>query len=308
MAKARRSKIIRDCLRLADSLSDESGFLPVRSLADHFSIEVVFRPLLVEAMLASVPASNEARPKWLVLVDSDRFPKGQMDFENETADQPLPGRLRNTIAHEILHSLSFRANESDFEFRMERHAGEKQEDFVNRIERETEDLSPLLLIPEKCLLRLARGSRTTFRSILELQRNCAATRDVLVNRLRIWMRDDTSGSLYGGGVENIGLGIGCWEAGKAYFIDRPVYANFRNNHLPHLFTQLASQKKLSVLQVTGDLGFVLNGGAETTITIDGHRNGEFLDYLKMRIRLSVEPKAASRNGKFLFFVEKLPES
>jgi hypothetical protein len=305
MAEARRSQIIRNCVRLADDLSDQNGFLPVRSLAEHFSIGVIFRPLLVEAMLASVPASDKVGPQWLVLVDTDRFATGQVEYEKESAERTLPSRLRNTIAHEILHSLSFRATESDFQFRMAKRSGENHESFVKRIERETEDLSPLLLIPEKRLLRLAHGSKIELQDILDLQHQCAATRDVLVNRFRIWKRDDVNGNLFGGAVENIGLGIGFWQAGNAFLSGFPVFVNFRNNYLPHLFTQLLSKKQIEVKEITADPDFILNGGRSACVEMSGHRQEEVLDYLKMQIRLSVEPGAASRRGRFLFLVEKI---
>jgi hypothetical protein len=305
MAKARKSAIIQDCVRLADELSDVNGFIPVRLLAAYFSITVVFRPLLVEAMLASVPASNGSRPQWMVLVDSDQFNLSQTDYENETAERPLPGRLRNTISHEILHSLSFRATDADFEFRMEKKAGERNEHFVKRIERETEELSPLLLVPEKCLRRLAGLSGISLSHFLDVQRTCAVTRDVLINRLRLWKREDTTGGLFGGGVENLGLGTGYWERGKAQLRRLPLFMNFRNGHLPHLFTRLQTEESVSVAEVTSAPEFILNGGDQTQVELEGHRQGEFLDYLRMTIRLSVEPRAAAKNGRFLYLIEKL---
>lgn len=296
---------MRRCIQIADDLSDERGFVAIKSLAAHFQVSVVFRPLLVEAMLASIPASNGERPKWLVLVDSERFPSGQEAFENETADHPLVGRLRNTIAHELLHSLSFRESETDFEFRVERWLRETNEEYLKRIEGETEELSPLLLIPEKLLVQIDGGPPVSLKDLRELQTQCAVTHDVLVSRLALWKKHHSTGGSLGGGLENMGLGTGYWEGGKPWLPRFPTFVNFQNNRLPHAFKRLQTEKALCLADLFPNAEFLLNGGDLTEVELDGHRAGENLDYLKMRIRISVEEKAALRKNRFLVLVEKL---
>jgi hypothetical protein len=305
MPISRRSKLIRDCILLADQLSAANGFVTVRSIAQQFSVSVVFRPLLVEAMLASIPASDSKRPQWLVLVDSDRYPSGQTFYENESADQPLPGRLRNTIVHEILHSLSFREGEADFEFRVEKLSRETREEYIKRVECETEELSPLLLIPEKCLQRFNDGPPVTLSDLMAFQSNCAVSKQLLVNRLSFWKRLNETGGSLGGGLENISLGIGTWEGRNACISKTNVFSNFRKGYLPDFFRRLQSESKMRLNELVGDQDFIFNGGEKTEVEIDGHQGGEARDYLRMRIRVTVEPITSNTKRRFWILVEKL---
>ena len=102
------------CTKIGDEVADEGGFVKIRDLLDRFHASVIVRPLLVEGMLASInerPGSATQSQRWAVLVDSETYRVCDADIANESSSRPLAPRLRNTIAHELAHSLAFRPTE-----------------------------------------------------------------------------------------------------------------------------------------------------------------------------------------------------
>ena len=138
-------------LNIANKTSGLDGFVQMRALADGFGVGIEVRPLLVEATLASSTQGADDEPSWTVLIDSERFAATSEMINQESPNAPLPARLRTTIAHELLHSTSFRKGANGFELDIPRRKGESKSDHLLRGERETEKLSPLLLIPDQAI-------------------------------------------------------------------------------------------------------------------------------------------------------------
>src|SRR5688572_30686630 len=132
--------LARACTAIAEDVADASGFVPVRRLLERFDISLVIRPLLVEGMLASIPAQREdgTRSKFAVLIDSETFKVNDKEVATEDPASPLPPRFRSTVAHELLHALAFRPDSFGLRFDHaiddERRVGE----FVEAVEQETE--------------------------------------------------------------------------------------------------------------------------------------------------------------------------
>src|SRR5580704_4343442 len=88
------------CTQMGNLCADTNGFVSVRSLLERFQTKLIARPLLVEAMIASMPNAESEGSRWAVLVDSERYPVSQLDIERESFSQTLPVRFRFTVAHE----------------------------------------------------------------------------------------------------------------------------------------------------------------------------------------------------------------
>src|SRR5712671_2398598 len=126
------------CTRIADQVSDDSGFVAMHKLLDHFGVELLIRPLLVEGTLATLGSAEGTSNRWAVLLDREKYPVGEVQISGETIDSPLPARMRFTIAHELAHSLAFRPTE--FGVRLPYRPGDRQSQgaFVRAVESETD--------------------------------------------------------------------------------------------------------------------------------------------------------------------------
>ncbi len=310
MSLRRAEALHQYCVKAAEELAGSDGFVQLRALAERFKTPVIFRPLLVEAMLASLATGEDANAStptaWRVLVDSERFRITQQQFDAETSISPLPERVRNTVAHEILHSLSFRQTESGVDFRMVRKKGEANDEFLGRVERETEKLSPLLLVPRKLLMGIANAAKFEIDDVEAMRAACTVSREVLVNRLRLLGDYDPDNLRHRSSLVNTALGIGEWIDGRtAQLLGWPLFSNFENSRNPRFVDELIQGRSVLSHKATDDPFFVLNGGTATSSEFDGHVEGERLDYLRMRVRMSVEGCCRRRVGRFLFLIKKL---
>jgi hypothetical protein len=258
------------CGQIGNELANESGFVAIRDLLDRFHTEIRLRPLLVEGMLASIEdkGSGEASTHhWAVLIDSETYRVTEADIAHETSDRPLPARLRNTVAHELVHSLAFRPSEFGIKLQVTDGGTESKYDLVRSIEQATESLSPLLLLPEKALSTLLRG-RSTQVSVEELdalREELAISRPLLISRLAQLSPNSSDGMRDLPALRNMGIGIGEWTRdGTAVLRSWPLYINFENNIAPAVFRKLRHQDRISATNVFPDNSFALSGGVDCT--------------------------------------------
>ena len=310
------SSLADKCAEISDELADHDGFVAVRELAARFNAELVLRPLLVEGMLASVEPSvlssiNDGDGhQWVIFVDSETYANvTEGDIRNEGAKTPLPYRMRNTVAHELVHSFAFRYTE--FGVQLTRHAkSEKhQRDFIAALESETEKLSPLLLIPTKYLDCQFPRNKTDI-SIQDLQtirRRMGVSRYVLVNRFNLLNLADKKNLLDRPGFRNLAVGIGEWSnSDEASFKAWPLFVNFDRNIAPEFLIKLQKDKLASLTGIFTDPLFCLCGGnecvSETTL-----RGGTFEtpSAEEMKIACFVEPCARKKGAEFFFIVRSI---
>ena len=258
------------CGQIGNELANESGFVAIRDLLDRFHTEILIRPLLVEGMLASIEdkgGGEAGTHHWAVLIDSETYPVTEADIAHETSNRPLPARLRNTVAHELVHSLAFRPSEFGIKLQVTDGGAESKYDLVRSIEQATESLSPLLLLPERALSNLLRG-RSTQVSVEELdalREELAISRPLLISRLAQLSPNDSDGMRDLPALRNMGIGIGEWTRdGTAVLRSWPLYINFENNIAPAIFRKLRRQDRLSAISVFPDNSFALSGGVECT--------------------------------------------
>jgi hypothetical protein len=205
----------------------------------------------------------------MVLVDSEKYQLTTKDIEGESTSNPLPERLRFTIAHELAHSLAFRVSEFSIKLQ-DIDVSKRRRELVQAIEDDTDRLSSLLLVSQKALQTLFKG-RTHPPTAAELGRARKAmgvSRHVLISRLRSLSSKDADGLRNGYGMSNMAVGIVTWmENGAATLRKWPVFANFDRNVFPDFLIRLAHQDYLPARESFPDPVFSLCGGNENTVTL-----------------------------------------
>lgn len=313
LSSAEIASFTRACVEIGNELSDDRGFVAVRDLLKRFRAQLVVRPLLVEGMIASIDDSiprSGANSGWTVLVDSDTHPVSQSEIDNENRQRPLSVRFRNTVAHELVHTLAFRA--SEFGVRLQHSAEGKasQRQLVQDLERVTESLSPLLLFTDKAIARLVSG-RTNQVSVEELDTlriELGISRDVMINRLGRLRTTDGDRYFDSLALRGLGIGKGEWaNDGTAVLRSWPLYINFDQNIAPMLFRRLVLQGRMSaVVAFPDDPSFVLCGGSNP---VSSFMSEAGLVNDKNPEQISVECSATVNSRKpgsvFLFMLRRL---
>ena len=301
------------CAEIGNELADEGGFVSARGLVSRFGAELILRPLLVEGMLASVERDEHQdggvglQHKWAVLIDNESYVDvSEADIRNESVMNPLPSRMRNTIAHELVHSLAFRSTEFGVELTRFDESQKSRRALIAAIEQETEKLSPFLLIPESSLDAQLAGCEENFSvDVFEkAMRNMGVSRYVLVNRLNLLRTVDNRSLLNRRALRNTAVGIGEWlSPGEARLKDWPLFLNFNRNVIPEFLLKLCEGKLVTLDGVFADPSFCLCGGTvrhSTTLLHGGTLKVPRAE--KMRVRCSVESCARRERSTFLFLV------
>jgi hypothetical protein len=258
MSPQELTRIAAACAELGNRAADDGGFVALHRLAALLRAEVEFRPLLVEALIAAPNGPGT----WKVLVDSETHPNGAA-FPVENAQAPLPARLRNTLAHELLHTLSFRAEE--FGFLLEQKGKETRMETVKRLEKETEGFSPLLLLPQRVIESELESHGLTLEILLAWRQRWAVSREVLVSRLGLFQSLPEFRLRYHPGVTNIAVCVTEWvNEETAMLLEWPVYSVFRDGIVPEFILQLRTKGKPSLRELFPDPEFLLNGGSKAS--------------------------------------------
>lgn len=301
------------CLALGNEVADADGFVSVRSLLHRFDADLVLRPLLVEAMLcASTDAAKDPRgdaARWLLLVDSEKytFPHEALDGESSTA--PLPARFRNTIAHELTHSLAYRAKEFGVKLTLPTTSDKKKSSaVVEEIEQHTEKLSPLLLVSQRAIAQRFPSTLEwlTPDALAEARRAWGVSRFVLIQRLNL-MRALEDRLAERRCFNNVAVGVGSWARdGSAVLNGWPLFAKFANNEAPAFIHALVRAKSMAASTLTGEPSFALNGGDVHALTMDVAAGTERSpEWSRLRIEFALESTERKAGGMFFFVARAL---
>lgn len=305
------SRIADACTAIGNEVADESGFVPIRNLLARFHANLLIRPLLVEGMLASTEHGSENNldaGRWSVLLDSETYQISEMEVKAESQERPLPCRLRNTVAHELVHSLAFRPSEFGIRLRMQTNGKENQNALVQEIEKQTEQFSPLLLWSEKALAKLLSDKKHSL-SVEDLTwayRSMGISRYVMINRLRLIRPTNANGFRYRDGLKNLAIGIGEWVDGKsAFFKGWPLFFNFDRNIVPAFLLKLTNQDRLPAKAAIPDETFAMCGGSHNSVEFVTDAGSSAMPTVeKMKVRCSIEHVEKKPRSEFLFVIHK----
>jgi hypothetical protein len=299
------------CSGIANEVADDDGFVSVRSLLARFQADLSIRPLLVEAMLAFLDkqTAHQGSNRWTVLVDSETFPISKDEIQEERYPKPLPSRLRNTIAHELVHSLAFRFSEFGIHLQTQHDNEKTRIALVEEIEKETERLSPLLLWSEKALAKLLSNQPRSL-SVHDLDavcQNLGISRYVLINRLRLLRSIDPRKLLVSDGLRNTAIGIGEWrDTKRAVLRSWPLFVNFDRSHIPAFFIQLAQQDRMPASVAFADESFAMCGGTNSVTVFSTNAGTEAAPNAEqINIECSIGDHERTAGKGFLYAVRKL---
>jgi len=303
------TRIAEVCTAIGNQATDDSGFVPIRDLLSGFHAELLIRPLLAEGMLASLgTAQSKDRGRWAVLIDSETHDVSMDDVAEERSTRQLPYRMRNTVAHELVHSLAFRSSEFGIQLKTKVSTKKGLQEFVEGVEKETERLSPLLLWSEKAIAKFLRGRKepVSLQDLLAVMRDAGISRYVLVNRLLlIRPATDESRFLLSAGLTNLGIGIGVWGPTHAFVKGWPLFWNFEDGAVPSFLLKAHGHERLSAETLFADETCGMRGGPNTIFEIETDAGTPALPNAKrMRIRVAIEERLRAPGEEFLFVVHK----
>jgi hypothetical protein len=293
------------CARIASEASDAEGFVPLNKLLERFHAQLLIRPLLVEGMLATQGA---VQSEWLVLVDSELYGITAVDVEGENAKQPLPSRLRFTVAHELVHSLAFRSSEFGISLRTSINTDDSKAAVVAAIERITDRLTPLLLLPEVALTEFFKRDtvRTSASDFAELGRKAGVSRRTLIGRLRNLSHADANRvSRYS--LNNIAICIAEWREKHAVIRSAPAFARYERNIFPEFLLDLPNHDRLPGSLAFSDLAFAPCGGELGEVETELFAGTTGVPRAqKIRVHCSLEQTARTVGTEFYLVVRGLP--
>jgi len=295
--------LAKACTAIANDVSDDSGFVPIRNLLARFDARLIVRPLLVEGMLASEESASN-KNKWLVLIDSETYQVSDSALATESSRTPLDSRLRNTVAHELVHSFACRPSEFGIRLRNLPKDGADSEVVVRAIERETERLSPLLLWSEKGLAKLLKDKQRpcSIDDLMDVVRGMGISRPVLISRLGLLGR--TNRLRESSGLRNIAIGLAEWNKwGTAVLKGWPLFLNFDQNIAPAFCFAVLQRDGVFAQDVLKDPLFAMCGGPRnsTGLTVEAS-TAQSPNLARMEIHMSCEDCAKEEGAEFMYVV------
>jgi len=301
------------CSAMGNEIADADGFVAVRALLRRFDAKLVLRPLLVEAMLCEAADARDlgsATERWRLLVDSDKYTFTENALTEEGSSAPLPSRFRNTIAHELTHSLAFRAKEFGIDLTLPAARGnQKPSDVVKEVERHTEKLSPLLLAPERALDGWFPHTleRLTPDHLTAARRSMGISRFVLIQRLNLLRSYGDGRMIERRCFRNVAVGVGSWARdGRAVLKGWPLFVRFDNNESPAFASALRRAKSMDASMLTSDPSFVFNGGDAHAIALEVPAGTEKNpESTTLRLELLVENSKRRTGGSFYFAARRV---
>lgn len=297
------------CRYIADRSAEPDGFVRTQTLLNAFNAELMLRPLLVEAMVTSAKRDLEKNidHRWSVLVDSDIHKISQDDLNSESSKRPLSVRFRNTIAHELVHTIPFNLTHFGIELSRQKSSNQSLKALVEDVESDTEKLSPLLLISERSLRNSISRLDTliTVRDVIMLAAQFGVSRPVFINRLLLTRQfGDPLSILELPPLKNMAVGMGAWKSdGTAVFRKWPLFMNFDKAVTPDFLLHMKQQDYLPLNTISPSgvssvdekmLGATFNAPTSMSSTKSS----------TMPIHLSIERKKNLRESAFIFVAKR----
>jgi hypothetical protein len=306
------AQFARACTNIGNEIADSSGFVSVRNLLARFNADLIMRPLLVEGMLVSIDEKNIdscSNNRWAVLLDSETYPFSESDVALENTNSPLPVRMRNTIAHELVHALAFRPTEFGIKLTQLKKSNITNSIFVKEIEEQTEKFSPLLLWSENSLEKMLSSKNESLEmdDLTRISKKIGISRHILVNRFKL---SSSFGKIHNSiALKNFAVGIGEWINGsKAVLRSWPIYCNFDSGVIPNFLHQLIHQDRYDVEAAFSKKIFSFDNKLDNSVNLEVDAsvfNSSIVR--KMKVNFSFEKTSTKAGSKFLFVVRKTPD-
>lgn len=299
------------CSRIANEAAHENGFIAVKDLLGKFQATLSIRPLLVEGMIATTNETlpqSDAGTSWIVLIDSDTSGIDEHDVQRENVEHPLPKRVRNTIAHELAHTLAFQHRYLGIQLAVKSKTL-SQHALVTSIERETERLSPFLLVSEKGIRKYLANKQhaVSAHDVRMAMTSLGVSREVLISRLKSVKLADAGGLRLASGLRNLCIGIGQWTAETGPVLKKwPLFVNFDKNIVPTFLIELHRRDNLPLNQIHD--GWQLAAQTNNSFEfISDAGVGSSPKSTKMKVQLTLEKTSSKLGQAFIFTASKVQD-
>jgi hypothetical protein len=303
----RIENLFQDCINLANDVASPTGFVPVRKLVERLNAEVIFRSLLVEAMITVNSSPSEGCADWKILLDIDRFKRDSEIYPVESDDCKMSNRCRNTIAHELLHTFAFKQENNKFVPRLYEWQQQSGTKTVNYLEKEAENLSSVLLIPSESIFEFLNRNRhqLEFIHLLEWYRGYGVSREIFINRIKFLRNHMFDHALGYGCLKNIMIGIGQWSSsGEAQLNTWPVFANFEKNFAPQFLIESKRNRERSMKVTLPPEQFTQSLRDNSCATFSGFIGTEkFPESTRCKFTVEIEEVEKKPLTKFLFLMK-----
>jgi len=304
------ARFAKVCSEIGDASADEQGFVRIGNLLERFQTQLLVRPLLVEGMIAEIKGTDDPHGagRWAVLVDSESYGVSAFDraLRDEDQSQPLPTRMRYTIAHELAHSLAFRPD--DFGIRLtiktpDRKAGGA---LVNEIEAGTDSVTPLLLISSASLKSWLRrvGRPITAAALARFRADMGVSRQTLINRLKA-LNSPQFGEGPQPALQNLAIAVAEWgRGGQALLRKWPLFTSFERELLPGFLMRLQAGQDRALAEEIFAGGFAFKSSSSESHTFTtGAGTSATPDAEKMMVTVSFENGSRRPGSEFLVAIQ-----
>lgn len=307
----RESEIVERCVKIAHEASSKDGFVPMHRLVGLLNAAVVFRPLFVEAVVAKKKDLSISGPNWKILLNVKTFAEDAQNYFSESSKNHLSVRVRNTIAHELIHTLQYRIKDDEIVLNEVSRSVTRSDAIIRRVEREAHELTSLLLLPREHLEQSLR-SITEFEDIntyVQIFQKFGVSREIYIQALRNLNKYHDSRILYHDSLKDVMFGIGTWDKdAKPCFKQWPTFINFSGNSLPEFTIAESSANKdyFQILQLPKES--ILLGGNLRTVYFTAFEGSKVVPrYKKIEYALSVEERKTTHGLPFLFLLKRVRE-
>ena len=303
------ARFAETCAKIGDASADGQGFVRIENLLQHFQTRLIVRPLLVEGMIAEIKRIDDPHgaSHWAVLVDSESHGVEDIDraLREENRSQPLPTRMRYTIAHELAHSMAFRPDDFGLRLTIKPSDQMARTDFIKEIERGTDSVTPFLLLPTSSLRSWLRDVLVPMSAddLARLRTDMGVARQTLINRL---MTLNSSQFCEGPqpALQNLAVGIGEWgRQGQTFLRKWPLFASFERELLPAFLIRLQAGQDRALAQDIFGPAFMFGDSSHEPRTVSTKAGTPATpEAEEMRVTITFENRPRRTGSEFLLAV------
>jgi hypothetical protein len=309
---SRRMREIRDrCDQLADEASSEDGYVVMRQLVELFDAEIIFRPLLVEAMIAKKSDLSKGGSLWKILLNEEVFGEDAKIYNCETSEHRLSPRGRNTIAHELIHTFQFRVKDNQIIADRVTDNKSRADAILRFLEREAHSLTSLLLIPQWRLNDLICEliPQPSANSYIEIYQKFGTSREIFIQALNHLRSNDEFKIFKNPNVVDVWIGVGHWDQNLGpQFKLWPRFSNFANKSIPDFILKSLDDGQSSFVIPNLSIDFVAYGGGLSSVDVVAFEGSKVVpEERKVIYRISAETRQRTSNGRFLFVIRRISE-
>jgi hypothetical protein len=178
---------------------------------------------------------------------------------------------------------------------------------VADIERRTEQLSPLLLMPDSVVDRWFPSTlpHLSIEHLMSARKHMGVSRHLLVQRLNLLAEYGNRLFIERQCFQDAAVGVGTWRReGGAVFSGWPLFSKFQNGQPPAFVSALWKVKSLGASTIVAEPTFFLNGGESRSVVLEVPAAKP--SRRSLSVDLSVEPVRPRAGATFLFLARGLP--